>query len=86
MQELELTYSPYVQIGGMIVLREGLSETHPEHLYNYLVREKGVIPENYGVYKPSYLQYKDYTRDELINVIVKLQESLDDLSSSLNNW
>lgn len=35
--------------GGMMVRRDALPEDHPEHTYNYIVREYGVDPEDYGI-------------------------------------
>ena len=37
--------------GGMMYRRDCLDADHPEHIYNYMVRELGVRPEDYGVYK-----------------------------------
>ena len=38
--------------GSMMVRRDCLPANHPEHPYNYIIREFGVRPEDYGVEKP----------------------------------
>ena len=38
--------------GGMMVRRDCLEASHPEHTYNYIIREFGVRPEDYGIEKP----------------------------------
>ena len=38
--------------GGMMYRRDCLPIDHPEHTYNYIVREYGVRPELYGIEKP----------------------------------
>ena len=38
--------------GGMMIRRDCLPVNHPEHTYNYIIREYGVRPELYGVEKP----------------------------------
>jgi hypothetical protein len=39
--------------GGMSVRRDCLDPDHPEHTYNYILREFGVRPEQYGIEKPK---------------------------------
>ena len=38
--------------GGMIFRRDALPVDHPEHIYNYVKREFGVDPEDYGIANP----------------------------------
>ena len=38
--------------GGMMIRRDALPANHPEHTYNYVLREFGVPPEQYGIKKP----------------------------------
>jgi hypothetical protein len=38
--------------GGMMYKRDCLGSNHPEHPYNYVVREYGVDPEDFGIKKP----------------------------------
>lgn len=37
---------------GMIYNRYTLPSNHPEHIYNYILREHKVNPEEYGIEKP----------------------------------
>lgn len=39
--------------GGMWTRRDALEPWHPEHPYNYIKREYGVDPEDYGIFKPN---------------------------------
>ena len=38
----------------MMYRRDSLPLNHPEHTYNWIKRELGVIPEDYGIEKPEY--------------------------------
>ena len=38
--------------GGMMVRRDCLPHSHPEHTYNYILREFKVRPESFGVERP----------------------------------
>lgn len=38
--------------GGMMIRRDCLPFDHPEHPYNYIRRELGLVPEEYGIVKP----------------------------------
>jgi hypothetical protein len=42
--------------GGMMTRRDCLPIDHPEHTYNYMVRELKVDPEDYGMKKPKVSQ------------------------------
>jgi hypothetical protein len=42
--------------GGMMTRRDCLPSDHPEHTYNYMVRELKVDPEDYGIEKPKVIQ------------------------------
>ena len=42
--------------GGMMYNRECLPPDHPEHIYNYVKREFGVDPEDYGIEKPPMIE------------------------------
>lgn len=48
----EIKVSVWWRGGGMMVRRDCLSPDHPEHTYNYMIREFGVRPEEYGIEKP----------------------------------
>lgn len=37
--------------GGNMIRRDCLPPDHPEHTYNYVMREFGVRPEQYGIKK-----------------------------------
>ena len=42
--------------GGMMTRRDCLPLDHPEHTYNYIKRELGLNPEDYGMNKPKVIQ------------------------------
>lgn len=77
---IELHYGKYWSNGaGLSTLREALPMNHEEQLYNYIKRElqgTDYIPEQFGIYNPKYLFYKDMSREELINENVRLKEEL----------
>jgi hypothetical protein len=62
---------------GMIYRRECLSITHPEHTYNYVKNQMGLIPEDYGIFHPIVEKYQNHTREELLAVISQLEQSLE---------
>ncbi len=37
---------------GRMIRRDALPGDHPEHIYNYMIREMGVEPEEYGIERP----------------------------------
>jgi hypothetical protein len=47
--EIEVWWKPG---GGMMYRRDCLPPTHEQHIYNYIKREFGVNPEDYGIPNP----------------------------------
>ena len=70
---------------GLCILRDGLPVNHPEHTYNYIKKKYGVDPERYGIYHPTYEQYKDYTHSELIAELKAKDEYIAELER-LAQW
>lgn len=68
----EIKWNRFVRINDEFVKRETLPETHPEHLYNYLIREHKVVPEDYGVFKTFQEKWMTYSKEELIGSIERL--------------
>ena len=48
----EIEISIWWKSGEMLYKRDCLSPSHPEHTYNYIVREFNVNPEDYGIENP----------------------------------
>ena len=61
--------------GGMMFNRYHLDHDHPEHIYNYIKR-LGYIPEDYDIEHPLTKRFKKYSRSELIDMIVDLENEL----------
>ena len=47
----EISVPVWWRANGILYRRDDLPEDHPEHTYNYIVREYGLRPEEFGVYK-----------------------------------
>ena len=47
-----IEYSSWWKNGGMLINRDCLPPTHPEHTYNYVKNTLGVDPEVYGIPYP----------------------------------
>ena len=69
----EIQISQFWKCGDMLYNRECLSPNHPENLYNYVKRDFGVNPEDYGINHPLYERFKDLTREQLINKVCELE-------------
>jgi hypothetical protein len=39
--------------GGLMIARDSLENNHPESTYNWIVRNIGVDPEDFGVKRPD---------------------------------
>lgn len=71
-----IEYSVWWKPGtGMMYNREALSPDHPEYVYNYLKREFGVDPEDYGVYHPINMT-KEYNAISDLRRIIKERRRL----------
>lgn len=73
-----LQYDKYIKQGDLMVLREGLSATDPNYIYNYLKNSEvfiknNITPEMFGIKNPLEIEFKDKSRDELINEILNLR-------------
>jgi hypothetical protein len=73
----ELHYDQYVHRGSVMVLREGLPISDPDHLYNYLknspvLTEAKLTPEHFDIYHPVVEKYRGKSEEELLNVITDL--------------
>lgn len=73
----ELHYDQYVHRGSLMVLREGLPISDPDHLYNYLTNSEELIklnltPEHFGIFHPVTEKYRGKSEEELLNVITDL--------------
>lgn len=59
--------------GGMMFRRDSLSHNHPEHPYNWFCRTyPDLNPAVYGLKHPLTERYEEWTRDELIQEIARL--------------
>jgi hypothetical protein len=73
----ELHYDAYVHRGSLMLLREGLPLSDPDHLYNYLsdsevLREASLTPERFGIYHPVVDMYRGKTEEEYLAIITDL--------------
>lgn len=73
-----LKYDKWYTAGGSMysVNRDCLSPDDPNHTYNYLTAN-GVVPEEYGIQHPYVEEFKEYTRGQLIDEIMKLRKELE---------
>lgn len=77
MKELdEIKIPVWWKRGGMMTRRDCLPFDHPENEYNYIKREYGVEPEDYGVYHPLDEELKYKSREELIAEIAKTRNEI----------
>lgn len=65
----------FVKRNGMLINRECLDIDDPEILYNYL-KNNNYCPEEYGVNHPYEEIYKELTRYDLIDKIMKLEKEI----------
>jgi hypothetical protein len=73
----ELHYDQYVHRGSLMVLREGLPISDPDHLYNYLkdspvLIEARLTPEHFNIFHPVTEKYRGKSEEELLNIITDL--------------
>jgi len=61
--------------GGMLINTECLEIEHPMHPYNQ-IRRMGLNPKDYGVKNPLEEEFKNKTRDELIQEIIELRREI----------
>lgn len=82
----QLFYSQWVSKGMVMkVDRDCLDHDDPEHLYNEIIT-LGRDPADFGVTHPLAEQYKDYTREQLINMVAELSSEVTDLHKQLARW
>ncbi|UTC28102.1 hypothetical protein GURKE_00700 [Brevundimonas phage vB_BpoS-Gurke] len=62
-----ISYPVWITQGGMMVRRDSLPREHPECLYNYIRREYGVAPEQYGVFQPPAGEFYPSPQDPMFN-------------------
>jgi len=67
--------------GGMMYRRDCLPINYPEHTYNYIKNQLGLVPEKYGVCHPIQEKYKSMTKEQLISVIVELEQEIESYAS-----
>lgn len=70
-----LRYPTFVKRGDLLQNRDCLSPDDEDHTYNYLRRHE-IIPEDFGIEHPRTEEYKNYSRDDLINEIEKLKKEI----------
>lgn len=58
--------------GGMMQRCDCLPIEHPMHPYNQL-KNKGLVPEDYGVEHPHVAEFKSKSRSELVAEIIQLR-------------
>lgn len=73
----ELHYDSYVHRGSLMVLREALPLSDPDHRYNYLsnsevLKNANLTPEDFGIFHPVAERYKGKSEEELLAVITDL--------------
>lgn len=72
----EITIKEWSSNGGDIMINVyALNHTHPDHPYNQ-VKSQGARPEDYGIFHPLREEFKNKSRDELIEEIVNLRAEL----------
>jgi len=69
--------------GGMMYRRDCLPIDHPEHTYNYIKDQLGLVPEEYGVCHPIKEKYKNMTKEQLISIIVEFEREVESYASRL---
>lgn len=75
----EIEYSQWWKLGnGMMYNRDCLDANHPEQTYNYIKREFGVDLEDYGIYHPYTIKYKNYSREQLMSKCAELEQKLEE--------
>lgn len=63
---------------GIMVHAEALDIDDPDHVYNQIIYQ-GKIPEEYGYHHPYGEEFKDKTREQLIQEIVNLKKEINNL-------
>lgn len=73
----EISISTYWKVGGMMYLRSALPYDHEENQWNWFRKNyPDLNPNFYGIKHPLYEKYKDYTREELINLLAQKESEL----------
>jgi len=73
----------YWKCGSMLYNRDCLSPNHPEQTYNYVKTHLGIIPEDYGIYHPYYLKYKDFNKEQLMSKLGELEQKNEELEKRI---
>lgn len=68
--------SMWVKRGNMLYNVEGLDYDDPMHPYNQ-VKNKGLVPEDYGLYNPINAEFDKKSRYELIDEILYLRKEVE---------
>ena len=69
----EIAIPVWVKRGMMNVRRDCLDHDDPDHTYNYIKNELGLVPEEYGYMHPLAKMYEGWSREALISEITALQ-------------
>ncbi len=80
----ELNISIYWKSGEMLYNRECLPYDHPEYIYNYIKNTFGISPEDYGIFHPYYLKYKDLNKKQLMSKLGELEFENEKLKKRIN--
>jgi hypothetical protein len=83
MKSTEIEIPVWWNNGGMLVRRDCLPIIHPEHTYNYIKDNLGLIPEDYGVFHPINEKYQHMNKEQLLSVIADLHNQIENLESMI---
>ena len=73
----EIEIPVWYKNGTMLFNRDCLPFNHPESTYNFIKNKLNKIPENYGVFNPTFIKYKNKSREELISIISDLENEIE---------
>lgn len=71
----EIEIRPFVKRGMMLVNTEALPIDDDDHVYNQ-VKALGLRPEDYGIRHPRTEEFAARSRDDLIEEIVQLRDTV----------
>ena len=71
----KISIKKWVRRGKMLLNTEALDWDDPDHPYNQ-AKAQGVVPEDFGLRHSLYEKFDQYTRSELIDMILKKEKEI----------